>query len=80
MCNSFNAFKKRGYTVNGVYLAVNNLPYFLRTQIENILLVMVTPGPGKPNAYQYDQMMEPIVNDLIALQKGVSSLMFVESS
>jgi hypothetical protein len=66
----FQAFKARGYSVNGVYLVVNNLPFYLRTQTENMMLLMVTPGPKKPKAYEYDQMMAPLVNDFIELQKG----------
>jgi anthranilate/para-aminobenzoate synthase component II len=68
----FNAFKHGGYTVDGVYVVVNNLPFYLRTQVENMMLLMVTPGPDKPKAYQYDQMMAPLVDDFIAFQKGIS--------
>ncbi|KAG8762525.1 hypothetical protein FRC12_008975 [Ceratobasidium sp. 428] len=36
-----------------------------------MMTLMVTPGPRKPNAYQYDQMLEPLVEDLIKLARGV---------
>jgi hypothetical protein len=67
---SFQAFKNGKYTTNGVYLAINNLPFHLRTLIENIMLVIVMPGPKEPTAYEYDQMLKPLIDDLIKLEKG----------
>jgi hypothetical protein len=54
----------------GVYITVNNLPPHLRTITENMLLVIVIPGPNKPTAYKFDQIMEPLIDDLVALGQG----------
>ncbi|CAE7227499.1 unnamed protein product [Rhizoctonia solani] len=59
------------YSVTGVYIVVNNLPFYLRHTIENMILVMVLPGPKEPKGYALAQMLEPLVNDLIALMNGV---------
>jgi hypothetical protein len=58
------------YTSNGAYIVVNNLPYFERNLIENMILVMVLPGPKEPKDYAFEQMMEPLVNNLILLSNG----------
>ncbi|KAG9087208.1 hypothetical protein FRC06_002684, partial [Ceratobasidium sp. 370] len=36
-----------------------------------MILVMVMPGPQEPSAYEYDQMLKPLVEDVIALGKGM---------
>ncbi|KAG8724353.1 hypothetical protein FRC09_019802 [Ceratobasidium sp. 395] len=59
------------YSVNGVYIVVNNLPFYLRTLIENMILAIVIPGPKEPKGYALDQMLEPLVDDLIRLANGV---------
>ncbi|QRV74441.1 Transposase family Tnp2 protein [Ceratobasidium sp. AG-Ba] len=69
--DGFRAFKKGPYTVNGVYIVINNLPYYLRNRVENTIPVMIMPGPNKASAYAYDQMLQPLVNDLIELARGV---------
>ncbi|KAF8682495.1 hypothetical protein RHS04_02636 [Rhizoctonia solani] len=59
------------YSVTGVYIIVNNLPFYLRHMIENIILVIVMPGPKEPKGYALSQMLEPLVNDLIELMNGM---------
>jgi hypothetical protein len=56
--------------MNRVYIIINNLPYFLHTLIENMMLVIVIPGPNEPTAYEFNQIMEVLVDDLIMLEKG----------
>ncbi|EUC54763.1 transposase family Tnp2 protein, partial [Rhizoctonia solani AG-3 Rhs1AP] len=41
---------------------------FLR---ENIALCLVIPGPNEPSDYGLDQMLEPLVDELLQLQRGV---------
>lgn len=36
-----------------------------------MLLVTVMPGPNQPSAYELDQIFEPLVNDLLKLEKGI---------
>jgi hypothetical protein len=40
---------------------------FLR---ENISLCLIMPGPNKPNEYTLDQMLGPLVDELLELQRG----------
>ncbi|QRV85804.1 Transposase family tnp2 [Ceratobasidium sp. AG-Ba] len=73
--DGFQAFRgkfSRGgpYSVNGVYIVVNNLPYFLRTLIENMILAIVIPGPNEPSGYAMDEILKPLVDDLIELING----------
>ncbi|EUC53635.1 transposase family Tnp2 protein, partial [Rhizoctonia solani AG-3 Rhs1AP] len=64
-------FAASNYSANGVYIVVNNLPFFLRNLIENTILALVLPGPHEPKGYAFDQMHEPLVDDLIRLADGV---------
>ncbi|QRW23960.1 Transposase family tnp2 [Rhizoctonia solani] len=59
------------YSVTGVYIIVNNLPFYLQHMIKNIILVIVMPGPKEPKGYALSQMLEPLVNDLIELMNGM---------
>ncbi|QRV83198.1 Transposase family tnp2 [Ceratobasidium sp. AG-Ba] len=79
--DGFRAFRGKysvsgNYTVNGVYIIVNNLPFYLRTLIENMILAIVVPGPKEPTGYAMDQIMEPLVDDLIELSRGVQLPVF----
>ncbi|EUC60787.1 transposase family Tnp2 protein, partial [Rhizoctonia solani AG-3 Rhs1AP] len=69
--DGYQTFSNGSYSTMGVYITINNLPFYLRTLIENMLLVIVIPGPNEPTAYEFDQMMEPLIEDLIALTQGV---------
>ncbi|KAF8756110.1 hypothetical protein RHS01_05000 [Rhizoctonia solani] len=62
------------YTSNGVYIVINNLPYFERNLFKNTILAMVLPGPTEPKDYVFDQMMEPLIDNLISLSNGVDLL------
>ncbi|QRW24324.1 Transposase family Tnp2 protein [Rhizoctonia solani] len=59
------------YTSNGVYIVINNLPYFEWNLFENTILAMVLPGPTEPKDYAFNQMMEPLIDNLISLSNGV---------
>ncbi|CEL56451.1 pleckstrin homology-like domain, family B, member 1 [Rhizoctonia solani AG-1 IB] len=69
--DGFQTFNHGNYSTMGVYITVNNLPPHLRTIIENMLLVIVIPGPNEPTAYEFDQIMEPLIDDLVALGQGI---------
>ncbi|KDN33338.1 hypothetical protein RSAG8_13574, partial [Rhizoctonia solani AG-8 WAC10335] len=65
----FSAFSS--YSANGVYVIINNLPFYLRNLIENMILILVLPGPHELKGYTFDQMIEPLVDDLIRLANGI---------
>ncbi|KAG9124509.1 hypothetical protein FRC07_011347 [Ceratobasidium sp. 392] len=69
--DGFNTLRRRGYTSTGVYIVINNLPSHLRSLIENMILVAVLPGPKEPTAYEFDQMLEPLINDLMELERDL---------
>lgn len=66
----FQTSKEGNYSVGACYLIINNLPRHLRFLRENMCLVLVMPGPKEPNNFALDQMMEPLVEDLLRLQQG----------
>lgn len=37
-----------------------------------MILTIVMPGPKEPNAYEFDQIIEPLINNIIELEKGES--------
>jgi hypothetical protein len=51
-------------------MIINNLPRHLRFLRENMALVLIFPGPHEPNDYMLDQIMEPLIDELLMLQKG----------
>jgi hypothetical protein len=67
---SFRVYKKAGYSVQGVYVVVNNLPLPLRNLHENMMLACVMPGPNEPSRFEFNQILEPVVDELIALGRG----------
>ncbi|EUC58849.1 transposase family Tnp2 protein, partial [Rhizoctonia solani AG-3 Rhs1AP] len=67
----FRATKEGGYSVGACYLAINNLPRHMRFLRENIALCMIMPGPNEPNDYALDQMLDPLLEELLQLQQGV---------
>ena len=67
----FKPFEHSTYSAGVIYLVVQNLPRSLRFKLENIIIVGAIPGPHEPpntiNTY-----LEPMVDDLIKLWRGVS--------
>lgn len=49
---------------------VNNLPFYLQFLFGNTILAIVMPGPHEPKGYALDQILEPLVDDFIALANG----------
>ncbi|KAF8594301.1 hypothetical protein BDV93DRAFT_565570 [Ceratobasidium sp. AG-I] len=66
----FQSFSNGKYSVDGVYVVINNLPFYLRHLIENTMLVIVIPGPNGPTDFEFDQIMEPLVDDILRLEQG----------
>ncbi|CAE7101351.1 unnamed protein product, partial [Rhizoctonia solani] len=62
-------FAAGSYSANGLYIVVNNLPFYQRNLNENMIVTLVLPGPREPKRYAFDQMIEPLVDDLIRLAK-----------
>ncbi|EUC53934.1 transposase family Tnp2 protein, partial [Rhizoctonia solani AG-3 Rhs1AP] len=69
--DAFQACRRGKYSVNGVYIMINTLPFHLRIKPENMILVAVMPGPKEPSKYEFDQIMQPFINDLIELSQGM---------
>ncbi|CUA74597.1 Protein CSF1 [Rhizoctonia solani] len=67
----FQPTKEGNYSVGACYLAINNLPRHLRFLRENMCLAIVMPGPREPNSYALDQILEPLIDELLLLQQGV---------
>ncbi|QRV73450.1 Transposase family tnp2 [Ceratobasidium sp. AG-Ba] len=67
----FQANKQGCYSVGACYLVVNNLSRHLCFLRQNISLCIVMPGPKEPDHYALDQMMEPLVDELLQLKQGV---------
>ncbi|QRW10162.1 Transposase family tnp2 [Ceratobasidium sp. AG-Ba] len=67
----FQATKEGSYSVGACYLAINNLPRHLRFLRENVALCIIMPGPNEPNHYALDQMLEPLIDELLELKQGV---------
>ncbi|KAG9102576.1 hypothetical protein FRC06_001740 [Ceratobasidium sp. 370] len=42
------------YSINGVYIVVDNLPFYMQHLIENMILAIVIPGPKEPKGYAMD--------------------------
>ncbi|KAF8594300.1 hypothetical protein BDV93DRAFT_396469, partial [Ceratobasidium sp. AG-I] len=67
----FQSFSNGKYSVDGVYVVINNLPFYLRHLIENTMLVIVIPGPNGPTDFEFDQIMEPLVDDILRLEQDL---------
>ncbi|CAE6450794.1 unnamed protein product, partial [Rhizoctonia solani] len=72
--------KHKKYEVQGLYITINNLPSYLRTLIENMILVLVIPGPNQPTAYELDQILEPLVDDLLRLKQGIQMRVYDQNT
>ncbi|EUC58792.1 transposase family Tnp2 protein [Rhizoctonia solani AG-3 Rhs1AP] len=67
----FQPTREGNYSVGACYISLNNLPRHLRFLRENICLILVTPGPKEPNDYTLDQMLGPLIEELLELNQGV---------
>ncbi|OJT15521.1 hypothetical protein TRAPUB_7214 [Trametes pubescens] len=67
----FNPFgnKKAGksHSIGAIYLACLNLPPHLRYRPENIYLAGIIPGPKEPQLDQLNELLHPLVNELLEL-------------
>ncbi|KEP47894.1 transposase family Tnp2 protein [Rhizoctonia solani 123E] len=70
--DGFQVVRNGKYSVNGVYIMISTLPFHLRIKPENMILVAVMPGPKEPSKYEFDQIMQPFIDDLIELGQGVN--------
>lgn len=74
--DGFNPFmNKHGGTsasCGAIYMVCLNLPPHLRTRVENMFLVSIIPGPHHPSLVQINELLRPLVDDLITFwYKGV---------
>ena len=67
----FQPFDHTQYSVGVIYLVIQNLPRAVRFQPENVIVVSTIPCPKEPNYYHLNSYLEPMVNDLVTLFKGV---------
>ena len=67
----FNPFsnKKAGksHSIGAIYLACLNLPPHLRFRPENVYLAGIIPGPKEPSLQQLNNLMRPLVDELVDL-------------
>lgn len=52
-------------TVGAIYMICLNLPPHLRYRIENVFLVGIIPGPSSPSTSQINEILKPLVQDLL---------------
>ena len=52
-------------TVGAMYMVCLNLPPHLRYRIENVFLVGIIPGPSSPSTSQINEILKPLVHDLL---------------
>ncbi|EUC56296.1 transposase family Tnp2 protein, partial [Rhizoctonia solani AG-3 Rhs1AP] len=67
----FQPTREGNYSVGACYISLNNLPRHLRFLRENICLVLIMPGPKEPSDYALDQMLAPLIQELLQLKQGV---------
>ncbi|KDN47424.1 hypothetical protein RSAG8_03564, partial [Rhizoctonia solani AG-8 WAC10335] len=67
----FQPTREGNYSVGAAYIALNNLPRHLRFLRENICLALIMPGPKEPSDYALDQMLAPLIEELLQLKLGV---------
>ena len=70
--DGFNPFQsktaKQSVTVTAIYMYCLNLPPHLRYRPENMYLVGVIPGPGKPKTdWEINHFLRPLVDELLQL-------------
>lgn len=67
--DGFNPFGKKqaGKSVScgAIYMVCLNLPPHLRYRIENMFLVSVIPGPNHPSLTETNELLRPLVDDLL---------------
>ncbi|KDN42594.1 hypothetical protein RSAG8_06737, partial [Rhizoctonia solani AG-8 WAC10335] len=78
--SEFQPTREGNYSVGACYIALNNLPRHLRFLRENICLVLVMPGPKEPDDYALDQMLAPLIEELLQLKQGESHNLFGEDA
>ncbi|CAE6392968.1 unnamed protein product [Rhizoctonia solani] len=66
----FQSNREGNYLVGACYLVINNLPRHLRFLRKNICLALVMTGPKEPNDYALDQMLGPLIEELLELKQG----------
>lgn len=74
--DGFNPFgnKHGGATAStgALYMVCLNLPPHLRHRVENIFLVSIIPGPHEPSLVEINELIRPLVDDLLCFwKKGV---------
>ena len=66
----FQPYKHRTYSLGVIYLAVMNLPRFIRFKRENIIIIGLIPGPSEPPLH-INSFLTPLVSDLLSLWEGI---------
>ena len=66
----FQAVKGHIHSTGAVWLMILNLPRDIRYLYENMILLMLPPGPHEPSLEQLNECMDPIALDLNYMYKG----------
>ena len=62
----FNPFKHVEYSVGVLYFVIANLPRSERYKIENVIIVVVLPGPKEAKKHM-NSYLKPLVHELLLL-------------
>ena len=68
----FQPFIHTQYSIGVMYLVIQNLPRSIRFKAENVIIVSTIPGPKEPDCNHMNNYLEPMVNDLLLLWKGIN--------
>ena len=67
--DEFNPYHNRQagkkVSVGAIYMVCLNLPPHLRYRVENVFLVGIIPGPSKPSIEKINEILKPLVDDLL---------------
>ena len=69
-CDWFQPFTHTQFSVGVLYIAIQNLPRYMRYKQQNIIVVGIMPGPTEPSG-DINTYLEPLMQDLEKLWSGI---------
>ena len=61
---------RSSYSIQCGYVVINNLPRRIRYLRENMFLVFLFPGPTEPPYEAMEELLKPLVDDLLEFEDG----------
>ncbi|KAM6493648.1 hypothetical protein JOM56_010009 [Amanita muscaria] len=74
----FGTLNNRPHSSGPIYIAINDLPREQRFLPINVICYTITPGPTEPTTEQLNHCMEPLIHDVVKLQKGIKMEIYDE--